>query len=520
MPRPPLRHTGSGGLGAADGASSTAVATRVACTAAMLRELRDEFRRCGGTDDRGISATDLARYWKADLANTHGSLTDTDSLVVDAYIAEAFSRMSLSDSSRASMEEFVHYYMLRGHVHHADKINSRLKKVLKQEPQVLWELQLAFGCLEASGRFLADNGPKKQLIERTDHDRSLAPPPPLTDKASTALWSVAPKCLRKSLTNMTPAQRAEELVDGATVAASAAATADNVGHVAYPWFLAHCVGRRRSEVSIHLYDISSGAAERLSRFVVGHVVDGIWHTGVVAFGREYYFSGLAEADDPGHTKFGKPVRVIHHGWTWLEQDELHTFICDELKPSFNRHSYDLLSRNCNHFAEKIVHFLCGKGLPAEVMSQPDLIGSLGIVEHLLKPLLKWYFRDPLPAKPIPSGSPEMEKSPRLKDRCALGDVVLVHSEKGDGDFKVGVLCEDMRLRGFTAESCSAKSAMQSNAWASACATANPCGTGTSTVTVDLVPVLHFDLHWPSSKTPGRRNGRICADLVPRSDAAA
>lgn len=38
--------------------------------------------------------------------------------------------------------------------------------------------------------------------------------------------------------------------------------------------------------------------------MIGQQVDGIWHTGIVVYGKEYYFGGGISYDPPGRTPFG------------------------------------------------------------------------------------------------------------------------------------------------------------------------------------------------------------------------
>ena len=45
------------------------------------------------------------------------------------------------------------------------------------------------------------------------------------------------------------------------------------------------------KVEIHLYDLSQGMARQFSPMFLGKQIDGIWHTGIVVYGREYYFGG-------------------------------------------------------------------------------------------------------------------------------------------------------------------------------------------------------------------------------------
>lgn len=59
-------------------------------------------------------------------------------------------------------------------------------------------------------------------------------------------------------------------------------------------------------VQLFVYDISGGMAKQFSRQLIGQQVDGIWHTGIVVYGKEFYFGGGISYDMPGQTPFGKP----------------------------------------------------------------------------------------------------------------------------------------------------------------------------------------------------------------------
>ena len=46
-------------------------------------------------------------------------------------------------------------------------------------------------------------------------------------------------------------------------------------------------------------------AAQFSRQLVGRFIEGVWHTGIVVFGKEYYFGGGISYDPPSMTPFGK-----------------------------------------------------------------------------------------------------------------------------------------------------------------------------------------------------------------------
>jgi hypothetical protein len=61
------------------------------------------------------------------------------------------------------------------------------------------------------------------------------------------------------------------------------------------------------KVTIHLYDLSQGMAKAFSPMFLGKQIDGIWHTGIVVYGKEYYFGGGICAGLPKQTPYGYPV---------------------------------------------------------------------------------------------------------------------------------------------------------------------------------------------------------------------
>lgn len=42
-------------------------------------------------------------------------------------------------------------------------------------------------------------------------------------------------------------------------------------------------------VQLYVYDMTNGVASVMSQMLLGQRIDGIWHTGVVVFGKEWFF---------------------------------------------------------------------------------------------------------------------------------------------------------------------------------------------------------------------------------------
>lgn len=53
------------------------------------------------------------------------------------------------------------------------------------------------------------------------------------------------------------------------------------------------------EIKLHVYDLSQGMAAQFSRQLIGKHIEGVWHTGIVVYGKEYYFGGGISYDAPG-----------------------------------------------------------------------------------------------------------------------------------------------------------------------------------------------------------------------------
>ncbi|KAH7829093.1 putative PPPDE peptidase domain [Monocercomonoides exilis] len=45
------------------------------------------------------------------------------------------------------------------------------------------------------------------------------------------------------------------------------------------------------DVQIYLYDLSHGMVRSMSAMLIGKTLEGLWHTGIVVYGKEYYYSG-------------------------------------------------------------------------------------------------------------------------------------------------------------------------------------------------------------------------------------
>ena len=124
----------------------------------------------------------------------------------------------------------------------------------------------------------------------------------------------------------------------------------------------------RNKVVYFLYDLSEGMVKGLSEVILGKEVEGVWHTAVYVFEREYYYAGGINKSQPRKTKFGKPVKEINFGYTNKTKKEFEDYLRG-INSKFSSNNYDLISHNCNHFSDTALYFLTGNHLPEVILKQ-------------------------------------------------------------------------------------------------------------------------------------------------------
>jgi hypothetical protein len=143
---------------------------------------------------------------------------------------------------------------------------------------------------------------------------------------------------------------------------------DERSSIACSLFLRSCTSQYK--VQVYLYDLSQGMAKALSMGFLGKQIDGIWHTGLVVYGSEYYYGGGIQASRPGGSMAGQPQTVIDIGYTRVAPETFHTFLSG-VSHRFTAATYSLLSHNCNNFTNEACLFLTGKPIPSYITGLPE-----------------------------------------------------------------------------------------------------------------------------------------------------
>jgi hypothetical protein len=144
-----------------------------------------------------------------------------------------------------------------------------------------------------------------------------------------------------------------------------------------------------SQVKLEVYDLSGGMASAMSQQLLGQRIDGIWHTGVLVFNREYYFGGGIQVAQPG--QFSRehrmaPVQSLVLGITSKTQSELEVYLW-EIGPRFTQSTYDLIRNNCNNFSDVVCRFLLGSGIPSYIVDLPNRVFSTPM-GAMLRPMIE------------------------------------------------------------------------------------------------------------------------------------
>ncbi|XP_050391314.1 uncharacterized protein LOC126810353 isoform X1 [Patella vulgata] len=141
-------------------------------------------------------------------------------------------------------------------------------------------------------------------------------------------------------------------------------------------------------VKLFVYDISKGLAKAMSMPLLGKQIDGVWHTGIVVYGEEYYFGGTGgiECCPPCGTILGQPDNVIDLGETQIPKETFLDYLNELSKSVFSANKYNLFEHNCNNFSDEVAEFLTGKRIPSYITSLPaEVLNSpLGA---MMKPML-------------------------------------------------------------------------------------------------------------------------------------
>ncbi|KAI5652193.1 PPPDE putative peptidase domain-containing protein [Phthorimaea operculella] len=140
-------------------------------------------------------------------------------------------------------------------------------------------------------------------------------------------------------------------------------------------------------VDLYIYDLTNGLASMLSPVIIdeqplligekiddkeiGRQVEGVWHTAIVVYDREYFYgAGGITSCEPGGTQLGAPLKIERLGETFVPRQLFVDYIQGLHSTTYTGAEYRLLEHNCNHFSDEVAQFLCGARVPKHILEQP------------------------------------------------------------------------------------------------------------------------------------------------------
>mmetsp|Transcript_108992 Transcript_108992/g.307184 ORF Transcript_108992/g.307184 Transcript_108992/m.307184 type:complete len:482 (-) Transcript_108992:106-1551(-) len=345
----------------------------------LLSDLRTDFDEFAG-EDQMLDADELASIWRRCAERRAGKLSVEDEALIVSSSKECFALMDFDRAGRVNYEEFA-AYMAGGLESRGPLQNLRehVNIALKKDPEKLGRLLKQFKSWDKNGDgFVSPEEMQRHLEE---------------------LERLAPEGSEARESDICDAEWTQQL----KMNLFAEADVDTDGRLDLWEFIAHALGRRKIAVEVLLYDISGGAAKRLGPLLLGRKIEAV-HSAVLVYGSEYWYGGnVFKTSPPCERCFGKPLSqpwgetidrseyqpdlpVVHVGYTFVTHEEFNDWLKREMVPKYSGiHSYDLLTRSCNHFSNEVVTFLTGEGLPEKILELQKL--ALTPAVRSLRPFL-------------------------------------------------------------------------------------------------------------------------------------
>lgn len=138
------------------------------------------------------------------------------------------------------------------------------------------------------------------------------------------------------------------------------------------------------KVEVYIYDLSRGMASMISPILIGKRIDGVWHTSIVVYGREYFFGSQGvESCNPGSTALERPLQIVNLGETQIPYTVFIDYLSGLSESRYALGTYDLLRHNCNNFSQELAQFLCGASIPKYILDLPN-----DVLQSKLSPALQ------------------------------------------------------------------------------------------------------------------------------------
>jgi len=347
----------------------------------LINELQKLFDTYAGKDGK-LGVAEIAKIWEKCAQNkVGGSLNQDDKRLIKESARSYLQKIDLDQSGRVSRTEFCSF-MLGGLDRRGPfcEMQEFLRKQMDEKPEVLQRTLSKFIHWDMDG-----DGYITPEELRTQMDKFL-------------------RVTTKGFNIQSAPFDVDDILEAVDV--------DADGRIDLWEFLAYSLGRRKVPVELLVYDITQGNSELFSSLLLGKKFEAIYHTSILAHGKEFWFGGnifmsvppMSQHFGPTLTKSSKmklqqstyhpDLKCVHLGYTLMTLDEIVEYqnkqqIGGSMSEKFTKSTYDVLTRNCNHYSNELAQVLCGKSIPDVITSQPMLIMDAPRMKVLVPLLNKW-----------------------------------------------------------------------------------------------------------------------------------
>lgn len=346
----------------------------------LLNELQNLFDLYAGKDGK-LGAAEMAKIWEKCAHNKLGSnLKEEDKRLIKESARSYLQKIDLDQNGRVDRAEF-YSFMLGGLDRRGPfcQMQEYLRKQMEAKPEVLQKALNKFIEWDADGDGFVT---KEELREQMDKFLHVVGPFNVLD----APFDV------------------DDILEAVDI--------DLDGRIDLWEFLAYSLGRRKMPVELLVYDITKGNSELFSSVLLGKKLEAIYHSSILVHGKEFWYGGnIFMSKPPMSQHFGPTLeksnsmnlqqstylpqlKCVHLGYTLMTLDEIVEYqnenhIGAPMSEKFTKESYDVLTRNCNHYSNELAQVLCGNSIPDVITTQPMVILDAPRMKVLVPLLNKW-----------------------------------------------------------------------------------------------------------------------------------
>ena len=347
--------------------------------------LESEFSKLDENGDRTVTPVELQAAWvKAAESATGEHLSNSDKDLIAGEVKRVVDEMDADGDGLVSFDEFAHFVLLRAS-------NSNLAKNF--HIIVKWWVQRTSGLLSALFTNFQAHKDETGMVPAEAIDGILNKMASEANCPFNSIWAhggleMIKEHVKEYCGPTKPTPMAFRL-DSFCETDLLSYLHPWPTHVDYGSFCMLLLGRKPFAVNLLMYDISNKSTKTFAPLLFGQTIEGVWHSSLLVFEKEWWYGGALFRSKPYSTPFGRPVRTVRLGMTFFTDQELHGFAAERLTEKFNEKTYDVISNNCNHFTDDMAFFLIGERIPTDVLLQSKKLLSGGLA-WMLRPFLnRW-----------------------------------------------------------------------------------------------------------------------------------